>query len=43
MLDNFPVEDVKRAVEICNGNFEIELSGGINLDNISKIQKNQRS
>ena len=39
MLDNFPVEDVKRAVEICDGNFEIEVSGGISLDNISRYKK----
>ncbi len=39
MLDNFPIEDIRRAVEICDGNFEIEVSGGISLDNISGYKK----
>lgn len=39
MLDNFPVTDVKKAVSIIDGMFETELSGGINLSNISKYSK----
>jgi nicotinate-nucleotide pyrophosphorylase (carboxylating) len=34
MLDNFSIEDTKRAVDLINGRFEIESSGGITLKNI---------
>ena len=34
MLDNFNVEDTKKAVELINGRFETESSGGITLDNL---------
>jgi nicotinate-nucleotide pyrophosphorylase (carboxylating) len=34
MLDNFTPEQTKKAVEIINGKFETESSGGINLDTI---------
>ena len=34
MLDNFSVEDTKKAVEIVNGQYEIESSGGITFDTI---------
>lgn len=34
MLDNFKPEDLKRAVEIINGRFETEASGGITLETI---------
>lgn len=34
MLDNFNINDVKTAVTIVNGKKEIEVSGGINLNNI---------
>lgn len=34
MLDNFSVEDTKKAVEIINGRFETESSGGITFDTI---------
>jgi nicotinate-nucleotide pyrophosphorylase (carboxylating) len=34
MLDNFKPEEVKEAVELINGEFETEASGGINLDTI---------
>lgn len=34
MLDNFSPQDLKKAVEIINGNYETEASGGINLSNI---------
>ncbi len=36
MLDNFNVKDIKKAIEIVRGKFEIEISGGINEKNISK-------
>ncbi|MGM0497560.1 MAG: carboxylating nicotinate-nucleotide diphosphorylase [Bacteroidota bacterium] len=34
MLDNFSVDDTKRAVEMINGKFETESSGGINMETI---------
>lgn len=34
MLDNFSPQDLKKAVEIINGVYETEASGGINLSNI---------
>lgn len=34
MLDNFSVEDTKRAVELIGGRYETESSGGITLDTI---------
>ena len=34
MLDNFSVEDTKKAVEIINGRYETESSGGITIDTI---------
>ena len=34
MLDNFTPQDLKRAVEIINGKYETEASGGINLQTI---------
>ena len=34
MLDNFSVEDTKKAVEIVGGKFETESSGGITFDTI---------
>ena len=34
MLDNFSVEDTRKAVEIINGRTEIESSGGITIDTI---------
>ncbi len=34
MLDNFTLEDLADAVEIINGHFETEASGGIQLSNI---------
>ena len=32
MLDNFSVEDTRKAVELIGGRFEVESSGGITLD-----------
>ncbi len=34
MFDNFNYEDTKKAVQIVNGKYETESSGGINLDTI---------
>jgi len=34
MLDNFTVSDTRKAVEMVNGRFETESSGGINLSTI---------
>ena len=34
MLDNFSVEDTRKAVEITNGRYEIESSGGITLNTL---------
>jgi nicotinate-nucleotide pyrophosphorylase (carboxylating) len=34
MLDNFSPEDTRKAVEIIDGRYEIESSGGITLDNL---------
>jgi len=34
MLDNFSIEDTKKAVELIGGRYEIESSGGITLDTV---------
>lgn len=34
MLDNFSVDDVYKAVEIVDGRVDLEVSGGVNFDNI---------
>ncbi len=34
LLDNFPVDDVRRAVKLVGGRIPVEVSGGITLDNI---------
>ena len=34
MLDNFPVEDVRKAVTLASGKAELEASGGITLDKL---------
>lgn len=39
MLDNFSIENVKQAVKIVDGNFKIEISGGINMDTISNYTR----
>jgi|WetSurMetagenome_2_1015567.scaffolds.fasta_scaffold10918_2 nicotinate-nucleotide pyrophosphorylase (carboxylating) len=39
MLDNFSISDVKKAIKLNNKKFNIEISGGINKDNISKYGK----
>jgi nicotinate-nucleotide pyrophosphorylase (carboxylating) len=35
MLDNFNIADVKKAIRLNNRKYKIEISGGINKDNIS--------
>ena len=37
MLDNFSIEEIKRAVEIAGGKVKLEVSGGVNLDNVREI------
>ncbi|MFK7946535.1 MAG: carboxylating nicotinate-nucleotide diphosphorylase [Saprospiraceae bacterium] len=37
MLDNFEVEDMRRAVKIINKRFEVEASGGITLETVRPI------
>lgn len=39
LLDNMSVDEVKRAVDIVKGAFELEVSGGINLSNIRDYAK----
>ena len=34
MLDNFSVPDTRRAVELIEGRYEVESSGGITLETI---------
>lgn len=35
MLDNFSVEELKKAITLINGRFETEASGGINLETVA--------
>jgi nicotinate-nucleotide pyrophosphorylase (carboxylating) len=37
MLDNFELEDMRRAVKIINKRFEVEASGGITLKTVRPI------
>lgn len=39
LLDNFKIKDVIEAVKIIKGEFEIEISGGINLETIPNYSK----
>ena len=39
MLDNFSPNDLERAIKIINNKYLIEISGGINLDNILDFNK----
>ena len=39
MLDNMPVEEMKKAVKLINNRFEIEASGGITEKNIAEVAK----
>ena len=36
LLDNFSVPEIKKAVQLINGKYEIEISGGVNEKNIHK-------
>jgi len=36
MLDNMNLEQIKQAVKIVNGKIELEISGGVNLENVDK-------
>ncbi len=38
MLDNFKIPDVRKAVKMCKGQFELEISGGINSKSISRYR-----
>lgn len=38
MLDNFKPEEIKEAIRLINKKFKIEVSGGINPDNISSFK-----
>ena len=37
MLDNFELEDMRKAVELIGDRLEVEASGGIKLNNVSKV------
>jgi nicotinate-nucleotide pyrophosphorylase (carboxylating) len=37
LLDNFSVDDLKKAVDLISGKFEVEASGGITLENVRQI------
>lgn len=37
MLDNFEVEEMKKAVALINGKCKVEASGGVNLDTVKAI------
>jgi len=39
LLDNMDIEKIKEACKIIGGNAKIEVSGGVNLQNIKKISK----
>ena len=39
MLDNMPVEDMKKAVKLIDSRAKVEASGGITLDNIEEAAK----
>ena len=38
MLDNFKISEVKKAVHLNNGIFELEISGGVRENNINKCE-----
>lgn len=39
MLDNFNLDEIRKAIKIVNGAKKIEVSGGVNLENVEKIAK----
>lgn len=38
LLDNMSIDEIKEAIRICEGKCEIEVSGGINLENIENYK-----
>ncbi len=39
MLDNMSISDIKKAVKIASGRVKLEVSGGVNLNNVAKIAR----
>ncbi|MFH1825290.1 MAG: carboxylating nicotinate-nucleotide diphosphorylase [Candidatus Firestonebacteria bacterium] len=39
MLDNMNIPDLRKAIKLINGKYKIEVSGGVRLNNISKISQ----
>ena len=39
LLDNMNISNLKKAVKIINGLYEIEASGNVNLNNVKSIAK----
>jgi len=39
LLDNFKIEDIKKAIKIINGKCKVEVSGGIKLESVKEIAK----
>jgi nicotinate-nucleotide pyrophosphorylase (carboxylating) len=37
MLDNFEIDDMKKAVKLINGRCKVEASGGVNLETVKQI------
>ncbi|HEX9250937.1 MAG TPA: nicotinate-nucleotide diphosphorylase (carboxylating), partial [Ignavibacteriaceae bacterium] len=37
MLDNFEIEDMRKAVKLINGKCKVEASGGVNLETVKQI------
>lgn len=37
MLDNFEIEEMKKALKLVNGKCKVEASGGVNLSTIKAI------
>ena len=37
MLDNFEIDDMKKAVKFINGRCKVEASGGVNLETVKQI------
>ncbi len=37
LLDNFSIDDLKKAVNLISGKFEVEASGGITLENVRQV------
>lgn len=37
MLDNFKIDEIKKAVRLCFGRAKLEVSGGVNIDNVRAV------